>query len=171
MERAALDRELHLYRSSGNLGTLLRIDYPAVLELTIPGISGKRFVSLVGLEKEQFLVDPSIAGRNSLSFSELEKHWSGMSFLLWKDSLNLLENVSLESNGGRIRRLQGLLQEVGVYSKPLTGVYDGDTISAVKEFQSSKGIEQDGIVGSQTLMLLYRSIDRFEVPRLTVGRK
>ena len=171
MERAALDRELRLYRSSGNLGTLLRIDYPAVLELTIPGISGKRFVSLVGLEKEQFLVDPSIAGRNSLSFSELEKHWSGMSFLLWKDSLNLLENVSLESNGGRIRRLQGLLQEVGVHSKPLTGVYDGDTISAVKEFQSSKGIEQDGIVGGQTLMLLYRSIDRFEVPRLTEGRK
>jgi murein L,D-transpeptidase YcbB/YkuD len=42
---------------------------------------------------------------------------------------------------------------------------------AVKEFQSSKGIEQDGIVGGQTLMLLYRSIDRFGVPRLTMGRK
>jgi general secretion pathway protein A len=54
---------------------------------------------------------------------------------------------------------------------PLTGVYDSDTLSAVKEFQSSKGIEQDGIVGGQTLMLLYHSINRFEVPRLTVGQK
>ena len=54
---------------------------------------------------------------------------------------------------------------------PLTGVYDRDTLAAVKEFQASKGIEQDGIVGSQTLMVVYRSIDRFEVPALTVGRK
>ena len=77
MERAALDRGLRLYRFSGNLGALLRIDYPAVLELTMPGIPGKRFVSLVGMENEQLLVDPPIAGRRSFSFSELEKHWSG----------------------------------------------------------------------------------------------
>jgi murein L,D-transpeptidase YcbB/YkuD len=53
----------------------------------------------------------------------------------------------------------------------LTGVYDDDTLSAVKEFQTSRGIKSDGIAGDQTLMLLYRSIDRFEVPRLTGGRK
>jgi len=171
MERSALDRELRLYRFSGNLGTLLRIDYPVVLELTIPGISGKRFISLVGMEKGEFLVDPAIAGRSSLSFSELEKHWSGQGFLLWKDPLNLLASISPGSNGDHITRLQGLLKEAGAYSGPLTGVYDGNTLSAVKEFQSSRGIEQDGIVGGQTLMLLYRSVDRFEVPRLTVGRK
>jgi general secretion pathway protein A len=171
IERAALDRELRLYRFSGNLGALLRIDYPAVLELTLPGVPGKRFVSLVGMENEQLLVDPPIAGRRSFSFSELEKHWSGQGFLLWKDPLNLLISVSPGSRGEHIKRLQGLLREAGVYSRPLTGVYDGDTLSAVKGFQSSRGIEQDGIVGGQTLMLLYRSIDRFEVPGLTVGRK
>jgi general secretion pathway protein A len=171
IERAALDRELRLYRFSGNLGALLRIDYPAVLELTLPGVPGKRFVSLVGMENEQLLVDPPIAGRRSFSFSELEKHWSGQGFLLWKDPLNLLISVSPGSRGEHIKRLQGLLKEAGVYSRPLTGVYDGDTLSAVKGFQSSRGIEQDGIVGGQTLMLLYRSIDRFEVPGLTVGRK
>jgi murein L,D-transpeptidase YcbB/YkuD len=41
----------------------------------------------------------------------------------------------------------------------------------VKEFQSSRGIKEDGIVGAQTLMLLYASIDRFQVPKLTTGRK
>jgi general secretion pathway protein A len=171
IERAALDRELHLYRFSGNLGALLRIDYPAVLELTLPDIHGKRFVSLVGMEKEQLLVAPPIAGRRSLSFRELEKHWSGLGFLLWKDPLNLLISISPGSRGDHIKRLQGLLRDAGVYSRPLTGVYDGDTLSAVKGFQSSRGIEQDGIVGGQTLMLLYRSVDRFEVPSLTVGRK
>jgi len=170
-ERAALDRELRLYKFSGNLGALLRIDYPAVLELTMSSIPGRRFVSLVGMENGQLFVAPSIAGRRSLSFSELEKHWSGQGFLFWKDPLNLLTSISPGARGVHIERLQGLLREAGAYRSPLTGVYDGDTLSAIKEFQSSKGIEQDGIVGGQTLMVLYRSIDRFEVPRLTVGRK
>jgi general secretion pathway protein A len=171
MERAALDRELHLYRFSGNLGALLRIDYPAVLELTMPGIRGRRFISLVGIKNEQLLVDPPIAGRRSLSFGELEKHWSGQGFLLWKDPLNLLRGISPGSEGAHIKQLQDLLREAGAYSRPSTGVYDDETLSAVKGFQSSRGIERDGIVGGQTLMLLYGSINRFKVPRLTVGRK
>ena len=171
MEQAALDRNLRLYRFSGNLGALLRIDIPAALELSMPGIRGKRFVSLVGKDNEQLLVDPRIAGKESLSFSELEKHWSGQGFLLWKDPLNLLTRVWPRSRGSHIKRLQDLLREAGAYSSPTTGVYDAGTLLAVKEFQSARGIAQDGIVGVQTLMLLYRSIDRFEAPRLTVGRK
>ena len=101
----------------------------------------------------------------------MEKHWSGQGFLLWKDSLNLLTRISPGTKGDHIKRLQGLFREAGAYSGLSTGVYDGDTLSAVKKFQSSKGIEQDGIIGGKTLMLLYRSIDRFEVPRLTAGRK
>ena len=171
MERAALDRKLRLYRFSGNLGALLRIDIPAALELTMPGIPGKRFISLVGKENEQLLVDPPIRERKSLAFSELEKHWAGQGFLIWKDFLNLLTRISPQSEGGHIGRLQGLLREAGASRLPITGVYDADTLSAVKEFQGSRGIAQDGIVGVQTLMLLYFSIDRFEAPRLTVGRK
>jgi general secretion pathway protein A len=150
---------------------LLRIDYPAALELTLPGVPGKRFVSLVGMEGEQFLIDPPIEERKSLSFSEVEKYWSGQALFLWKDSLNLIRNVSPGSRGDRVREVQGLLKEAGNYDKPLTGIYNADTLSAVKEFQASRGIQQDGIVGGQTLMILYRSIDRFQAPRLTKGRK
>jgi general secretion pathway protein A len=171
VERAALDRGLRLYEFSGNLGFLLRLGYPAVLELALPGIPGKRFLSLVGIEEEQLLVAPPIAGRDSLSFSELERHWSGVGFLFWKDHLNLLPNLSEGAKGAHIEKLQGLLKEAGTYGKPLTGVYDRDTLLAVKKFQLSKGIEEDGIAGAQTLMVLYRSIDRFVVPRLTGGRK
>ena len=171
IERAVVERELRLYRFSGNLGALLRFDYPAILELNMPGVPGKRFVSLVGRDNEHLLVDPPIAGRRSLSFGEIEKHWSGQGFLFWKDPLNLLTNKSFGSKGDHVKQLQALLREAGVYSMPLTGVYDGDTVSAVKQFQSSKGINEDGIVGGQTLMFLYGSINRFEVPRLSVGRK
>ena len=171
MEGWAAGRDLSLYRYSGNLGALVRYDYPAALELTLPDIQGKRFVSLVGMEDEQLVIDPPIAGRKSLSFGEIEKYWSGRAFFLWRDSLNLLKGPSQGTKGDHVKQLQGLLKEAGAYNKPFTGVYNADTISAVMGFQSSKGIEQDGIVGGQTLMVLYRSIDRFQVPRLTVGRK
>ena len=174
MERAAQDRKLRVYRFSGNLGGLLRIDYPAALEMNMPGMLGKRFISLVGMKKERLLVAPSLASRKSLSFSEIERHWSGRGFLLWKDPLNLLVNGSPilpGAKGAHIKQLQGLLKEAGIYSKSLTGVYDGETLSAVKVFQSSKGIEEDGIVGGQTLMVLYRSVNRFEVPKLVAGQK
>jgi general secretion pathway protein A len=171
LDRALLDGGLRLYRFSGNLGVLLRIDYPAVLELTLPGIPGRRFIALVGREKEKLFVEPPVAGRKSFSFNEIEKHWSGRALLLWRDPLNLLASMSLESKGSSIKQLQDLLREAGTTRSPLTGIFDGDTVLAVKEFQSSRGIEQDGLVGDQTLMLLYGSINRFEVPRLSVREK
>jgi general secretion pathway protein A len=171
MERAALNRDLRLYRFSGNLGTLLRLNYPAVLELAFPSIPGKRFISLVGMDYDQLLVDPPIGGRKSFSFTELEKYWSGQGFLLWRDFLDLLPSLSVGSRGEHIKRLQALLREAGAYGKSLTGVYDSDTLSAIKQFQLSKGIEQDGIVGGQTLMVLYHSVDRFGAPRLLSEQK
>jgi general secretion pathway protein A len=169
LERAALDRGLRLYAFAGNLGTLLNIDYPAVLELTMPGIPGKRYISLVGIQNDQLLVDPQVAERRSLSFSELEKHWSGQGYFLWKDPMNLLARISPRSKGKQITLLQGLLKEAGAYNRPPTGIYDGNTVLAVKNFQSLHGIERDGIAGVKTLMILYRSIDRFKAARLTVA--
>ncbi len=170
-ERAARERSLRLYRFSGNLGALLRVGYPAVLEMTLPGASGKRFLSLVAMENGQLLINPAIAGKTALSFNEFERYWSGQGFLLWKDPLNLPDHISPGSRGPHVKQLQDLLREAGAFDKPLTGVYDQDTRMAVREFQSSRGIKEDGIAGNQTLMLLYRSVDRFEVPRLTGERK
>jgi general secretion pathway protein A len=171
LERAAQERDLRLYRFSGNLGALLRLNYPAGLELKLDGISGRRFVSLVGMENEQLLIDSTLSGKKALSFGELEKEWTGQGFLLWKDSLNLLAKALPGSRGDSIKQLQSLLYEAGTYRSPLTGIYDDSTLSAVKEFQNSKGILQDGIVTGPTLMTLYGSIDRFGAPKLTAVKK
>jgi general secretion pathway protein A len=172
MERAARDRGLRIYAFSGSLGALLNINCPAALELTLPGIAGKRFISLVRIENGQFLVDPQISGRIFLSPGEIEKHWSGQGYLLWKDHLNLLMRLPWGAEKKQIKRLQSLLKEAGAYRGPFTGTYDGNTLSTVKKFQSSQGIKEDGIVGAQTLMLLYHSSDRFEAPRLAMtGQK
>ena len=172
MERPTRERGLHLYVFSGSLSDLLSINCPAALELTLPGISGKRFISLVRMENGQIIIDPQISGRKFLSPSEIEKHWSGHGYLLWKDHLNLLMRLPPGVEGKQIKRLQSLLKDAGTYSGPYTGAYNGKTLAAIKKFQSSQGIKQDGIVGSQTLMRLYSSSGRFEAPRLAMaGRK
>lgn len=171
MEREALNRGLGLYKFSTNLNGLLRMGYPAALELTLPGIPGKRFLLLVGVEKEQLLVAPPIGDRKSLSFAELERHWSGRGFLLWKDSRNLLRRTWVGAKGEPVRELQSLLKEAGTYAGAQTGHYDDGTLAAVRKFQALKGIEQDGIAGEQTLIALYRAIDRFDGPRLQGGSK
>jgi len=171
MERAAAERKLRLYRFSGNLGALSRINCPAALELNLPGVPGSRFVALVNLEQDRLAVDPALGGRKSLLFHEMERHWSGRGFLLWNDFLGLQGRVKPGMKGVHVRQLQGLLGAAGTYNDPPTGVYDSDTLAAVRAFQFSRGLEQDGLAGSQTLMSLYAAVDRFTMPRLEAGRK
>jgi general secretion pathway protein A len=171
LERAAEERGLRFHRFSGNLGALLRLDYPAAIELLLNGVPGKRFAALVGAEEEKLALEFGSSGKKPLSSGEFEKLWTGQGVLLWKDPLNLLARALPGSRGGLIKQLQSLLYEAGTYRGPLTGVYDDGTLAAVKEFQDSRGILKDGIAGGQTLMFLYASGERFGVPRLTAGKK
>ncbi len=166
IEKAALDRRLRVYKFSGSLGALLRMDAPAILEFELPGAQGKRFICLKGKENEALLVEPAVGGRKSVLPRDLERHWSGHALIFWRDEMNLLTKLSPGAKGEPIRRLQGLLRETGTYKQPVTGIYDDHTVSAVKTFQSARGIEQDGIAGGRTLMLLYRSLNRFAAPGL-----
>ncbi len=171
MERAANDRKLRLYRFSGNLGTLSRINCPVALELTLPGVPGIRFVTLVSIEQERLTIDPPPGGRKSLFFHEVETNWSGRGFLLWRDFLDLQGRAKPGMKGEYVKQLQWLLRKAGTYNGPQTGVYDNDTRSAVRAFQYSKGLEPDGLSGSQTLISLYAAVDRFTMPRLETGGK
>ena len=54
-----------------------------------------------------------------------------------------------------VLRVQRILGERG-YLVPATGVYDEATFQAVMKFQVDLGLNADGIVGPQTMSLLYQ---------------
>lgn len=166
LDRIASERSLQFTRFSGNLGALVRLNSPALLELTIPGVSGKRYLALTGVENGRLIVAPAILGRNCITGSELDSIWSGRSYLLWKNSLNIPPGLKPGTRGEAPERLQSLLKGAGVYRGRLTGVFDQATIDAVKNFQINRGIEPDGLAGKQTLLLLYRSAGGFFSPEL-----
>jgi general secretion pathway protein A len=166
MERAARERAISLYRFSGNLGALLRLDCPAILELQLPGLPGKRYVALTGMRDGRAWVDPSPAVSVAVLPADLEKYWSGRGLIFWKNPLDLPSRILPGSSGRHVRELQGLLARVRTYSGAETGRYDRQTLAAVRDFQTSKGIESDGIAGQQTQILLYRASGRYEMPAL-----
>jgi general secretion pathway protein A len=159
-------RGLTLTRTKGNLGALLRLDYPAILELSLPQEKGLRYVSLLGRKGGLLVVSSPLEGRTSVSSSDLEKLWSGRSYLPWKNVQNLPLISKVGDNGESIKSLKSLLQKAGFYQGLPTDLFDEEMLASVKRFQAAQGIEADGVVGGRTLLLLYRAGDLVKVPRL-----
>lgn len=168
-ELLARERGLEILRFTGNLGALLRLDSPAMLELALPGVSGRRYLALTGADSDRCTIAPPLAGRTSLRRAELEGIWSGRAFLPWKNHLDIPPGIKAGAEGSAVTRLQELLREGGVYKGPLNGVFDGPTRDAVRSFQRSRGVEPDGSIGRQTLFLLYRTGSTFPNPSLAPG--
>ena len=166
LDKAASGRGLELVRFNGSLGRLIRIGYPAILEFTLPGIEGKRYLALTGTDHDRYLIAPSLAGRSSLSTRELESFWSGVASVPWKNSLKIPAAGGRELSGEDAARLQQLLLDAHVYIGKIGRKMDGKSVAAVREFQTASGITPDGKAGVQTLMLLYRANGKYPAPSL-----
>jgi general secretion pathway protein A len=162
----ASSRSLRISRFNGNLGALLRMNLPAILELTLPGVNGKRYLALTGVDSGRLMVSPPIAGRNYVTRADLDKVWSGRAYLVWKNFLEIPVGLKTGSKGGSVGQLQSLLSGAGFYRGAATNVFDGPTSASVENFQEARGLQIDGIVGNNTLMLLYPSTGRYFVPEL-----
>ncbi|ABQ25682.1 AAA family ATPase [Geotalea uraniireducens] len=166
LEKLALQRGLRLTPFTGSLDLLLRSDSPALLEFTIPGVSGKRYLALVGKDNDQLLISPPLAGHDSLSSEELKALWSGRSYLFWKNIYNIRPTISAGSSGWRVSRLQQLLAGAGFYKIRLNGVFDAATQNALKQYRLARGIEQSDRVGELTLLFLYKEGKDHITPKL-----
>lgn len=60
-------------------------------------------------------------------------------------------------SGTKVKTLQKALKIMGYYTGSIDGKYGSGTTAAVKKFQKSKGMSQDGIAGSTTIKLLFGS--------------
>lgn len=92
---------------------------------------------------------------------------SGRAYLLWRNSRHIPTGIGPGSRGEVVATLQRLLKESGFYKGEAVGVFDRETASAVRAFQSARGLVADGLAGGQTLLLLYRDSKTAAVPRLT----
>jgi general secretion pathway protein A len=164
LDQLARRRGLRVILLKGDMKTLENADTPALLEFTLPGSAGRRFIALTGLQGDRLIIEPSLSGSSSFSFGDLKKFWSGRAYIFLKNFYGIPLLSVPGDKGPQIARLQRMLAEAGFYKGVQTGVYDKPTTVAVRSFQRSKGLTPDGKVGEKTLLFLYK--DGSDVPRL-----
>jgi len=162
----ARQRGLTATKITGNLDLLARLDAPALLQVTVPGV-GTRLVALTGIGADGVSVAPAIAGRSTLTRAELALFWSDGATLLWKDFHGIATRVKPAELPEGVRLLQGLLKGAGCYQGSLDGILAAKTVGAIAEFQRREQLVVDGKASGLTLLLLYRRAGGFFPPALT----
>jgi general secretion pathway protein A len=169
LPRIGQRRGLDYLPLEGNVSMLRLLDLPAVLELHFPD-ADVRYVTLTALAdgRARLTLDGAPVAVDS---ALLERHWFGQAYLLWRDFESLGNTLKPNASGAHVTRVQNLLERMGLYRGPKSGVYDDATVSAVTAFQRSRLLEADGRVGRLTRIVLYAAVGGYPRPTLVEASK
>lgn len=141
---------------------------PALLEMVIPGVSGKRYFLLTGINENAIRLEPGLTESGWLNRAEFQRLWYGKAVVPYVSPYEISLISRLGEQGEAIFTLQGLLSQVYPQEISPTGVYDQATIDAVTRFQRKHRLVPDGRVGTQTLFWLFKDAG-MKMPGLESG--
>lgn len=154
---------LYCLRGAGNLAKLATLRRPVVLRLT--GDGGEAWAVLLGLNRSRARLQ--LAGETiDVSRRDLERHWLGEFFALWRAPTFLPTTLRRGDSGAAVDWLHARLldRELLRAAPAQPGYYDAATEAAVRSLQAAHGLVPDGIVGQETLLAL--AADERGGPRL-----
>lgn len=137
-----------------SLSSLLQLNKPAVLKL-FDGHSKEFFATLTAVQGQTATI---VVGSESkrIALKDIESHWLGDCTLLWRLPPKHQGDIRPGSKGAGVQWLdtqlaiiQGRTAQTGIKS-----VFDDALVKQVKQFQLSKGLAPDGVVGPQTIIQL-----------------
>jgi general secretion pathway protein A len=127
----------------------------------------KRYVALLAFEGEYGRITPYLHdGSPLVPIGVLESLWYGTAHVLWRDAWGGRRYLAEGMKGGSVGQLQSSLKDLGYYRVKPSGVYDEKTAEAVMAFQRDHFLDEDGILGPQTRIVLYQALKRFDMPTL-----
>ncbi len=151
------------FSGTGNLGSLIDIDRPAVL--TLVSDDGLQYHATLLALNDDLATLAFAHGIEKVGVGDLETRWRGKYQLLWRLSPDGNSIFRPGDRGGGVTWLTKSLQAAGVKSVQVHDVYDANVVGAVRTFQLGQGLLVDGVVGRQTLIHL-NSVSGNPVPRL-----
>lgn len=152
----------------GKIDDILKYNRPAVIELK----SNKQQILFAVLHKADEskayikVVDKEMA----VSFEELEQTWSGSYIVLWKPPFPQNESLAQGYVGPDVLWLRHKLdtiegKKLAEYSEDNLK-FNAQLVARVKQFQSNRGLQSDGVVGRETFIELVNVTDSSTVPKL-----
>lgn len=116
--------------------------------------AGHRYQVLVKIEGEEALLYDPLDGRKRVPLRELTAAWKGSGVLLWREMEGLALPFRKAGPDPSVQKIQEVLTKEGLYRGPTDGLWGPQTAKALRFFQQKEGLEEDGLFGTETHLLL-----------------
>ncbi|MCC6417212.1 MAG: AAA family ATPase [Gemmataceae bacterium] len=136
---------------SATADQLATINLPAFVKVT--GNEQIVWTGLVGLGADTAELALSHEETMSIPRAEFEKRYVRQAVILWRDAEPQARPLRSSARGDGVRALQTILSAYGRLDR-VTGVYDAETVAAVRALQDDAGLDTDGVAGRQVRMVL-----------------
>jgi general secretion pathway protein A len=156
------DQDLQIYTFNPDLKRLRTFDYPCLISGRWDSGTEISYLVLTGLtDTEATVLDP-LQGRRGLSLDRLQDLWGDEAILLWKTLPGVIlpveERGSKSDSRASVRAVQEALKTQGLYRGKVDGKMGPKTRRAVRLFQQKWGLEEDGIFGIESHLVLSKTV-------------
>ena len=165
-ENLQADFGLSFYEFSGSFSRLAALNYPAILEISLPNTQGTKYLALIS-SNSKFGTFGSI-DKIEMPLSAVSSLWNHKAIILWRDFESLPDDFSKGFKGKESIWLQKNLRLLGFFKGREAINYGPKTIQAVKRFQRKYGIKDEGSFDDESKLALYNLLEIYNTPRLIV---
>ena len=155
---------ISVHESNGNLNRLTTLNYPALVEVNLPGAEGPRYLALVGMKGDVGVFQAD--GTYEIPLTLFDSVWTHKAWVPWKDYEGLPDAMQSGYRGEAAVWLQNQLTRLGYYKEPPAPHYGARTADAVARFQRYHNLKDHGRLDTETRMILYNRLSAYAVPRL-----
>jgi general secretion pathway protein A len=164
---AATQNNFHILPVNDNLDLIIKLNLPAILEFLPPGAFSPRYLTLTKITGREIILKGGKKNETlSLEPEEIESHWSGAAYILWKNFFNCKGVIPIDAPRESVLSLKMLLRDIGFKEIRLDNLYDNTTQEAVEKLQEKHGIKVDGIVGAKTKIVIYNEKKELTIPHI-----
>lgn len=160
---------MYLREISGSMTLLRSLNMPAIVEVRRPRSNQWVYGVLRSLGDDRLVM----LGENEeqIPLSVFNEIWYGHAYVLWKDFEELPRVIYPGTSSLAVTWLQHNLKTLNLFKGPVSGFYDQKTKQAVVRLQKENKLLVDGIVGSETKMIIYAHLDIYPKPTLIENSK
>ncbi|MBW1649181.1 MAG: AAA family ATPase [Deltaproteobacteria bacterium] len=150
-----------------NINLLKKLNLPAVLEFNPVGSDIKKFVVLTEItENQEGVILKSGKKTANIPIEELYKNNFSYAYVFWKNFFNIVGTPPVDTLPSSVSSLKILLKNVGFNNLISNYEFNDETDEAIRSVQRKHNINQDGVVGSLTKIILYNELGTLDIPHI-----
>ncbi|MGB9500176.1 MAG: AAA family ATPase [Dissulfuribacterales bacterium] len=150
-----------------DLQQIMNLNLPAVLTFNHPENFRPVYLTVISVTPDEMIFSGNEDGRPvAVTYADVIENWSGTGYVFWKNFYNYRGTIPLTSLGESVITLKLHLRDIGYPQIKISGTYDLETQTAIKDIQAKHHIPVDGYVGPLTKIVLYNEKSSLVIPHL-----